>query len=149
MINLQIVTTLKNKGFDMSAIRQAVRTAEETGEANLEGWVIRYNTQGEMILLHPSWCGIYVGDYNSHIIFQKDLSYTFNRYGFMNAKHRDLADVLAKLDEHKTNGFILCECDASSFNRRKKQIEKHGYTVHKSNIAACESNIATCVFLIA
>ena len=149
MINLQTVTTLKNKGFEMPDILKAIHTAEATGEANLEGYVIRYNDRGEMIVLHPSWCGIYVGDYNSHIIFQKNLSYTFSKYGFMNAKHRDLVQVLAKLEAHKTNGFILCECCACDFNRRKKQIEKAGYTVHKSNISACDSDISTCVFLIA
>lgn len=149
MINLQTVQTLKRKGFEMSDILKAIHTAEETGEANLEGHVIRYNDRGEMIVLHPSWCGIYVGDYNSHIIFQKNLSYTFSKYGFMNAKHRDLVQVLAKLNEHKTNGFILCECCACDFNRRKKQVEKAGYTVYKSNITACENDISTCVFLIA
>lgn len=143
------VTTLKNKGFEMPEILNAIHTAEVSGEANLNGYVIRHNDRGEMIALHPSWCGIYVGDYNSHIVFQRNLSYTCNKYGFSNAKHRDLPQILEKLSSHKTNGFILCECLACNFSRYKKQVEKLGYTVHKSNISSCDSDISTCVFLIA
>lgn len=148
-INLRIAETLTRNGFDTKSIISAIRTAESTGSANLGGWIIRYNDVGEMILLHPSWCGIYTGDYNSHIIFQRNLSYTYSRYGFMNAKYRDLPQVLSKLEEHKNNGFILCECCACDFERRKKQLEKAGYTVYKSNISACDRDISTCVFLIA
>lgn len=149
MINFKTVEVLTKKGYAMKDVLAAIRTAETAGQAELDGWVIRYNGRGEMITVHPSWCGIYVGDFNSHIIFQKDLSYTYSRYGFMSAKHRDLPQVLAKLDEYKTNGFILCECCACDYERRKKQVEKAGYTIHKSNISACESETSTCVFLIA
>lgn len=149
MLNLNTVRTLARHGYEAPAIMAAVNTAEITGSADLDGWIIRYNERGEMILVHPSWCGIYVGDFKSHIIFQKDLSYTYGKYCFMNAKHRDLPAVLEKLDATKTNGFILCECCACDYARRKKQVEKLGYTVHRSNISACESDISTCVFLIA
>lgn len=148
-INFRTVEILTKKGFSIHDIMTAIHNAESTGQSELAGWVIRYNDRGEMIVLNPSWCGIYVGDFNSHIIFQRNLSYRYGRYGYMSAKHRDLPQVLAKLDEHKTNGFILCECCACDYERRKKQVEKAGYIVHKSNISACDSEISTCVFLIA
>lgn len=150
IIDLKIANELKRKGFDNSEIHEAFRKLETTGTSDIGGYTIRPTADGDhLILLHPSWGGIYVGDYKSHIIFQRNLSYTFNRYGFMNAKHGDLPEVLKKLDESKNNGFILCECNASDYPRRKKQVEKLGYTVHKSNIDHCKSDIATCVFLIA
>ena len=149
MLNLDAVRTLSRHGYEMPAIVAAMNAAEATGSADLDGWIIRYNERGEMITVHPSWCGIYVGDYSAHIIFQKNLSYTYSRYGFMNAKHRDLPAVLEKLDAAKTNGYILCECCACDYARRKKQVEKLGYTVHRSNISACETDISTCCFLIA
>lgn len=149
MINIKTVNALLKHGLPMAEIKTALNFAEQYGEATLHGWVIRYNDRGEMITLHPSWGGIYVGDYTARLIFQKNLSYTYAKYGFMNAKHGDLQKILAKLDENKTNGYILCECDASSYKRRKKQVEKLGYTVYKSNIDQCDSDIATCVFLIA
>ena len=149
MLNLETVRTLTRHGYEMSAVLAAMNAAETTGSADLDGWTIRYNERGEMITVHPSWCGIYVGDYAAHIIFQKNLSYRCGKYGYMNAKHRDLPAVLEKLDAAKTNGFILCECCACDYERRKKQVEKLGYTVHRSNISACESDISSCVFLIA
>lgn len=149
MINLQAVRTLSKQGFSMAQIVVAMNTAETEGSANLDGWVVRYNDHGEMIVLHPSWCGIYVGDYSSHLIFQKNLSFTYGHFGFSNAKHGELSQVMERLAANKTNGFILCECDAGSYARRKKQVEKLGYTVYKSNISACETEISTCVFLVA
>lgn len=149
MYNIQTINALVKRGYDVKTIVAAMDTAEATGSANLDGWIIRYNERGEMILVHPSWCGIYVGDYSAHVIFQKNISYTFSKYGFMHAKYRDLPAVLEKLDAAKTNGFILCECCACDFARRKKQVEKLGYTVHHSNIEACKSDISSCVFLIA
>lgn len=149
MLNIQVVNTLKNKGFEISEIMKAIHTAEKDGEAVLEGWTIRYNDRGEMITVHPSWCGIYVGDYNSHVIFQKNLSYHYKNFGFMSAKYSDLDRVLSSLAANKTNGYILCECSAGQYSRRKKQVEKLGYTVYKTNISACTSEISTCVFLIA
>ncbi len=149
MLNLNVIRTLSKHGYDMPAILAAVNAAEATGSADLDGWTIRYNDRGEMILVHPSYCGIYVGDYSAHVIFQKDISYTFGKYGFMNAKYRDLPAVLEKLEAAKTNGYILCECCACDFSRRKKQVEKLGYTVYRSNISACETDISSCVFLIA
>ena len=104
MLNLASVRTLTRHGYDMPAILAAMNAAETTGSADLDGWTIRYNDRGEMITVHPSWCGIYVGDYSAHVIFQKNISYTFSHYGFMNAKYRDLPAVLEKLDAAKTNG---------------------------------------------
>ena len=129
MINLQTVHALKNKGYEMADIMAAINTAETNGEASIDGYLIRYNDRGEMILVHRSWGGIYVGDYDAKIIFQKNLSYTYGRYCYMTAKHGELSKVLAKLDENKTNGYILCECDAGSYNRRKKQVEKLGLSL--------------------
>lgn len=149
MINIQTVNALLKHGFTMTEIKTAVNFAEQYGEANLHGWLIRYNDRGEMITLHPSWGGIYVGDYTARLIFQKNLSYSYGKFGYMPANHGDLAKVLDRLDENKTNGYILCECNASSYKRRKKQVEKLGYKVYKSNIDHCDSDIATCVFLIA
>ena len=119
MLNLDAVRTLTRHGYEMPAILAAIHAAETNGSADLDGWTIRYNDRGEMITVHPSWCGIYVGDYSAHIIFQKNISYTFSRYGFMNAKYRDLSAVLEKLDAAKTTGFILCECCACDFPRRR------------------------------
>ena len=149
MINLQTVRVLVKQGFEMPAIMEAVKTAEATGSAELGGWVVRTGADGKMFAVHPSYCGIYVGDYSSHLIFQKNLSYSFGRFGFMSAKYRDLPTVLARLDEHKTNGFILCECCACQYERRKKQVEKEGFTVRRTNISACTSDTSTCFFLIA
>lgn len=148
MLNLNVARTLSNHGYDMPAILAAMNAAEAAGSADLDGWTIRYNDRGEMIAVHPSYCGIYIGDYSAHIIFQKSLSYTYSKYGFMQAKHRDLPAVMEKLDAAKTNGYILCECCACDFARRKKQVEKLGYTVHRSNISACESDISSCFFLV-
>lgn len=149
MINLNVVNILKKCGFEMPEIMSAIRAAEKDGESILKGWTIRYNDRGEMIVVNPSWCGIYVGDFKSHIIFQKDISYHYKNYGFMSAKYGDLERVLANLAAHKTNGYILCECPAFQYDRRKKQVEKLGYTVHKTNVSACDNEISTCFFLIA
>lgn len=150
IIDLKIANELKRKGFANAEIYEAFRKLEATGTAGIGGYAIRPTADNDhLILLHPSWGGIYVGDYTAKIIFQKNLSYSFGRFGFMSAKHGDLPEVLKKLDEAKTNGFILCECDAGSYNRRKKQVEKLGYTVQKSNIDHCKRDHETCVFLIA
>lgn len=148
-MNDHVMRNLKNDGFTVAEIEAAISTAEINGQAPLGGWLIRHNDRGELITLHPSWGGIYVGDYKSHIHFQKNLSYTYGGYGFMNAKHGDLEKVLQKLDAAKTNGFILCECMAYGYERRKKQVEKLGYKVYKTNIAQCDRDTSTCVFLIA
>ena len=106
MLNLASARTLTRHGYDMPAILAAMNAAETTGSADLDGWTIRYNDRGEMITVHPSWCGIYVGDYSAHVIFQKNISYTFSHYGFMNAKYRDFPAVLVKLGPATTNGFF-------------------------------------------
>lgn len=150
MVNIETVTALKKAGFEMPQIKAAVQQAEETGSANIGGYVVRFRQDdGKMIVLHPSWNGIYMGDYNAHLIFEKELSYSFGHYCFIKAKHRQLETVLATLTEHKTNGYILCECDANRFPLRKRQVEKLGYTVYKSNIEACQHDWSTCYFLIA
>ena len=38
---------------------------------------------------------------------------------------------------------------AYSYERRKKQVEKLGYKVYKTNIDHCSHDTDTCVFLIA
>ena len=145
--SFKTVQILTNQGFQMSEIMQTIHAAEKNGEATLGGWVVRYNSAVEMIVIHPSWCGIYCGDYSAHIIFQKNISYTFNHYGFMPAKHSDLATVL---DNCKKCGSveILCECCADSFKRRCKAVEKLGFKVLRSNISACEYDWSTCYFVI-
>lgn len=82
MLNLDAVRTLTRHGYEMPAILSAMNAAETAGSADLDGWTIRYNERGEMITVHPSWCGIYVGDYAAHIIFQKNLSYRCGKYGY-------------------------------------------------------------------
>lgn len=148
MSNLDVARTLSNHGFDMHTIRAAIDTAEGTGKADLNGWIIRYSCSGDMIVLHPSWCGIYVGDYDTHIIFQRDISYRCGICGYVSAKHHDLAAILERLNAAKTSAYILCECSAFQYERRKSQVEKLGYTVHHSNISACSSDWSPCVFLI-
>lgn len=149
MLNIQTANILLQKGFSMDEVETAINFAEQHGKATLHGWVIRHNDRGEMITVHPSWGGIYVGDYAAHLIFQKNLSYSCGGFGHVHAKHRDLPTVLTRLSENKTNGYILCECDAGSYTRRKRQVEKLGYTVYKSNIDHCSRDSSTCVFLIA
>ena len=148
MINVKTVEVLRKKGFPMPDILKTVNEAEKNGEAALCGYVVRFNASGEMIVLHPSWCGIYAGDYGAHIIFQKNISYSCGRFGFMSAKHSDLEKVLENCRKNSTTEEILCECCADSFSRRRKQIEKLGYSVVKSNISACEKDWSTCYFII-
>ena len=146
-ISFKTIQILTKQGFQISEIMQTIHTAEKNGEAVLCGWVVRYNANGEMIVLHPSWCGIYTGDYSAHIIFQKNISYTCGHYSFTPAKHRDLATVLENCQKHGGTE-ILCECCADSFNRRCKAVENLGFKVLRSNISACESNLSTCYFVI-
>ena len=145
--SFKTVQILTKNGFAMPEIMQTIRTAEKDGEANLSGWVVRYNADGQMIVIHPSWCGIYTGDYSAHIIFQKNISYTAGHFGFTPAKHRDLAEVLDRCKQYG-GAEILCECCADSFQRRCKAVEKLGFKVLRSNISACEHNWSTCYFVI-
>lgn len=132
----------------MPDIIKTVNEAEKNGEAVLYGYVIRFNAAGKMIVLHPSWCGIYTGDYGAHIIFQKNISYSCGHFGFMSAKHSDLEKVLENCCKNSATEEILCECCADSFSRRCKQVEKLGYKVVKSNISACENDWSTCYFIV-
>ena len=145
--SFKTVDILKKQGFSVSEIIQTIHAAEKDGQAVLSGWVVRYNADGEMIVIHPSWCGIYCADYSAHIIFQKNISYTVGRYGFAPAKHRDLAAVLDRCAQSAAE--ILCECCADSFQRRCKAVEKLGFKVLRSNISACEHDWSTCYFVIA
>lgn len=142
-IDFKVCKELLNKGFSPAEIQTAFDAAQKNGESSLNGWTIRKNSDGEWILLHPSWCGIYIGDYESHVIFQKNISCRSGRYGYAPAKYSELPAVLGRC-----SGNILCECHADQYDRRKKQVEKLGYRVLKSNISACESSISTCVFVI-
>lgn len=148
MINIKVVEVLKRKGYDMADINLALKQAETNGESYLDGWCIRYNKSGEMIILHPSQNGIYIGDYNTHLIFQKNLSFSYANIGFKQAKHGELERVLALLVKHTNTEGIYCECPAYDYNRRVKQIEKLGYRVLKTNIDKVEG-ISSCHFLIA
>lgn len=148
MINVKTVEVLKKKGFQMPDIIKTVNEAEKNGEAVLGGYVVRFNAAGEMIVLHPSWCGIFSGDYDAHIIFQKNISYSCGRFGFIPAKHGDLEKVLENCRKNSATEEILCECCADSFSRRCKQVERLGYKVIKSNISACDRSWATCYFII-
>lgn len=148
MINIKVVEVLKKQGYDMANIKAVLNEAEERGESFLDGWCVRYNSKGEMIILHPDSCGIYIGDYSAALHFERTLSFTYGNVGFHNAKHSELKRILSLLSEHKTNGYILCECCACDYERRKKQVEKIGYKVYKSNIQKCSSDISTCKFLI-
>ena len=123
MINVKTVEVLKKKGFPMPDILKTVNEAEKNGEAALCGYVVRFNASGEMIVLHPSWCGIYAGDYGAHIIFQKNISYSCGRFGFMSAKHSDLEKVLENCRKNSTTEEILCECCADSFSRRRSKLK--------------------------
>ncbi len=148
MINIKTVEVLKKHGYDMADIKTALNTAESTGESYLDGWCIRYNKKGEMIILHPSHNGIYIGDYNTHLIFQKNLSFSYSNVSFCQAKHGELERVLTLLSKHTDTQCIYCECPACDYNRRVKQIEKLGYHVLKSNIDKVDG-ISSCHFLIA
>ena len=142
-IDFKVCKELMNKGFSPDAINSAFEAAQKDGESSLNGWTIRRKLTGEWMVLHPSWCGIYVGDYDSHVIFQRNISYTSGKYGYAPAKHSELPEVLSRCAS-----TILCECRAANYERRRKQVEKLGYRVLKSNISACESDNSTCVFVI-
>ena len=148
MINIKTVEVLKKQGYDMAAIRTALDKAESEKEAYLDGWCIKYNREGKMILLHPSHNGIYIGDYNTHLIFQKNLSFSFANIGFQSAKYRDLEKVLTTLSKFSDTDSVYCECPACDYARRVKQIEKLGYRVIKTNIDKVEG-ISTCHFIVA
>lgn len=142
-IDVNVCKVLLNEGCSHDAINDAFEAAQKDGESSLNGWTIRRNSDGEWMVLNPSWCGIYVGDYDSHVIFQRNISYTSGKYGYAPAKHSELPMVLSRC-----SSTILCECWADQYNRRKKQIEKLGYRVLKSNISSCESSISRCFFVI-
>ncbi len=148
MINIKTVEVLKKQGYDMADIKVALNEAETIGESYLDGWCIRYNKSGSMILLHPNHNGIYAGDYNTHLIFQKNLSFSYANIGFHQAKHGELEKVLTLLSTHSDTDCIYCECPACDYNRRIKQVEKLGYRVIKTNIDKVEG-ISSCHFLIA
>ena len=142
-IDFKVCKVLLNKGFSPAEIQAAFETAQKNGEYSLNGWTIRRNSAGEWMVLHPSWCGIYVGDYDSHIIFQKNISCRSGKYGYAPAKYSELPMVLGRCAS-----TILCECWSDQYDRRRKQLEKLGYRVLKSNISACESSISKCYFVI-
>lgn len=148
MINIKTVEVLKKQGYDMADIKAVLNKAGANGEAYLDGWCIRYNKKGDMIVLHPSHNGIYIGDYNTHLIFQKNLSFSYANIGFSQAKHGELERVLTLLSKHSDTECIYCECPACDYNRRVKQVEKLGYRVLKTNIDKVEG-ISPCHFLIA
>lgn len=149
MINLKTIEVLKKQGYEMDVIKQAIKAAEQEGQANLDGWVIRYNDKNEMIVLHQNWNGIYIGDFKTSIHFEKVISYNFTGDFFVHAKYSELEKVLEKVNENKTNGFIFCQCSKCDFERRKKQLAKFGYKVHKTNIEQIESDYGDVSFLIA
>ena len=149
MLDSYTVRTLKFAGFEDGEIMEAEKSAEINGTANLGGYTVRYNNYGEMIALHPDRCGIYVGDYNAHVIFQRDISYTCEGFGFESAKYREMPEVMEALNNSKTNGYILCECPAGDYERRVKQLKKLGYCVYRSTIEKCKDKYCTCSFLVA
>lgn len=141
-IDVNVCKELMKKGSSPDAIKAAFEAAQKNGESSLNGWTIRRNSDGEWMVLHPSWCGIYVGDYENHVIFQKNISCRAGKYGYAPAKHSELPEVLSRC-----SSTILCECWADQYDRRKKQIEKLGYRVLKSNISACDTS-SRCFFVI-
>lgn len=146
--SFKTVQILTKQGFTMPEIMRTIHAAEKDGKADLKGWVVRFNADGEMIVIHPSWCGIYSADYNAHIIFQKNISYSAGHFGFMQTKHGELEKVLENCRKYSTTEEILCECCADSFKRRCKAVEKLGFKVLRSNISACEHGWSTCYFVI-
>ncbi len=147
MINIKTIEVLKKAGYTMSDIRNTVNEAEKTGSAQIGGWVVRYNEKGDMIVLHPSHNGIYIGDYTAHLHFEKTLAYTVKNTFFTKAKYGELAEVLKRCDADKNENGILCECPACDFERRKKQVEKLGYKISISNYDRC-SGFDNCKFVI-
>lgn len=147
MINLEVVNLLKKQGYNMEKIIGTLNKAEVDREAYLDGWCIRYNKKGDMIILHPSHNGIYIGDYNAQLSFQKNISFSYaNIRG--QAKHGELESVLTLLSKHSDTKCIYCECPACDYKRRVKQVEKLGYRVLKTNIDKVDG-INSCHFLIA
>lgn len=142
-VDVNVCKVLLDKGFAPAEIQAAFEAAQKSGESILNGWTIRRKLTGEWMVLHPSWCGIYVGDYDSHVIFQKNISCRSGKYGYTPAKYSELSAVLGRC-----SSTILCECRAANYERRRKQVEKLGYRVLKTNISACESDNSTCVFVI-
>lgn len=149
MINIKTIEVLKKHGYAMADIKAALDQAEKLGEYFLDGWCIRYNSNNDMIILHPARCGIYIGDFAATIHFERSLTFSYGNIGFHKAKYSELEKILSVLSARKTNGYILCECYACDFQRRKKQVEKLGYEIHKSNIEKCDTDTSVCNFLIA
>lgn len=153
MLDMNLYADLCRK-FPASQVRAAMEKAEESGEADLHGYTIRFTRDVErrMIALHPSWGGIYVGDYPSYVHFQKDILYRFPIDGRKSAscyaKHRDTASVMERCMKASPTGEVLCECSAGMYNRRRKKVESLGYKVIRDNYAQCEREISSCVFVV-
>ena len=97
--------------------------------------------KGEVIELHESYNGIYIGDYDVHLTFEKDLAVIakVGRFGYIySTKHRELANELEKY--LNLTDEILGECPAVQALRRIKKIEKLGYKVIKSNLDKIDLN---------
>lgn len=105
------------------------------------------NAAGELKPLHKSWNGIFIGDYDSYIHFQKDIIARYCHF-MRTAKHRDTANVLQECFKYSNNGKVLCECDKYSYPRRKKAVERLGYRVIIDNYERCSENWNPCYFVI-
>lgn len=153
MLDSHTIRQLSNT-FSMSEIQSAMEKAEECGEAALGGYTIRFTRDAErrMIAVHPSWGGIYVGDYPSAVNFQKDILYRYSVAGRKSAscyaKHRDTASVMERCMAASPTGEVLCECSAGMYNRRRKKVESLGYRVIRDNYAQCDREISPCVFVV-
>ena len=56
---------------------------------------------------------------------------------------------LAAIQKATELGHAIVVCTGRPLVSTAKQVEKLGYTVHRSNISACKTDISTCCFLIA
>lgn len=153
MLDMRLFNDL-SRTFPAAQVRAAMEKAEECGEADLNGYTIRFTRDAErrMIALHPSWGGIYVGDYPSYVHFQVNILYRFPINGHKSAsccaKHRDTASVMERCMDASPTGEVLCECSAGMYKRRRKKVESLGYRVIRDNYAQCDREISPCVFVV-
>lgn len=103
---------------------------------------------GEIIELHESWNGIYVGDYNCHVIFQKNISFNDGNHIYMSRKYSDLEDVMRRCTMSSKDGQILCEVNRGQYERRIKALQKLGYVVVKTTYKHDDEDHFMCHFVV-
>lgn len=108
--------------------------------------------KGEVIYINKSWNHCYIGDYETTLHFGSNLIYGYtshNRFTSMReAKHGELETVLDLLSNKSVDGEIFCDAYKGQYKRRKKAVEKLGYTVIRDNSENVEQDHDRVTFII-